>query len=106
MQPARSPENDFGEVDVERDVPGRDRARDADGFAHHAPGGVETILAARAPIDFPLDVREHLDEHVGPLERTIHLGTEGGTQRRSRLVACDIHELLPVLPQQISKALQ
>jgi hypothetical protein len=92
-------------IDIERHVPRRNSRRDADGFAHDTPNRIETILTARAAIDFPLDVWEHLDQNVGSLERPIDLRTEGGTERRSRLVARDIHELLPVLLQQVSETL-
>ena len=39
--------DDLADVDVERHVPGRDRADDADGFVRHEALGVEAIVVAR-----------------------------------------------------------
>ena len=92
----------LADVDVERHVPGRDRADDADRFVSDIALGVEAVFAAHAAVLFKLHQWETFEQSIRPEEGAVHLGPCGGADGCASLVTRNVDQLLAVRVKQIA----
>ena len=94
---------DLGEVDVERHVPGRDRADDADGFVHDQTIRRTALRGVATAVLLPDDLVEELQQIVHAGDGAVDLRSEYRAHGRARFMAHDRDQPLAIRDDQIAE---